>query len=51
MKIIKANNFFDAEIGAIREIKPNSLHEKYIVITPDRYSLNLKKNIFDILFF
>lgn len=49
MKIIKANNFFDAEIGAIREIKPNSLHEKYIVITPDRYSLNLEKNIFDIL--
>ena len=49
MKIIKANNFIDAEIGAIKEIVPNSLHEKYIVITPDRYSLNLEKNIFEIL--
>ncbi len=49
MKIIKANNFKDAEIGAISGIVPNSLHEKYIVITPDRYSLNLEKNIFDIL--
>ena len=49
MKIIKSNNFIDAEIGAIKQIVPNSFSDKYIVITPDRYSLSLEKNIFQIL--
>lgn len=49
MKIIKANNFIESEIGVIKQLNANSLHDKYIIITPDRYSLTLEKNIFDIL--
>ncbi len=49
MKIIKSNNFIDSEIGAIKQIVPNVFSENFIVITPDRYSMSLEKNIFEVL--
>ena len=49
MKIIISNNFVDAERGVIECITPNSLQHKYILITPDRYSMTLEKKIFEIL--
>lgn len=49
MKIVKSNNLKDAEIGAVKLITPNSFDDNYVIITPDRYSLNLEKNIFEIL--